>query len=245
MEPADHIAAVRRESAAVVTAARRGADAPVPSCPDWTVGDLVAHLGVAHRWATANVREPADQLVRGARHKWGIEATDPRLFEWFEEGAEELASVLQATDPDTPVATFGEPHAARFWGRRMAHESLVHRWDAERAHGEPRPIDAELAADGIDQGLYVLVPMARQGSTVAGTGERFHLHRTDGEGEWLVVVEGDGIRVSREHGKGDVAVRGRAADLLLWLWHRVPPDDLEVFGDATLLDRWFDLVPPV
>src|SRR5207253_3038416 len=138
MEPADHIAAVRRESAAVVTAARRGADAPVPSCPDWTVGDLVAHLGVAHRWATANV-------------------------------------------------------------------------------GEPGPIDAELAADGIDEGLYVFVPMARQGSTVAGTGERFHLHRTDGEGEWLVVVEGDGIRVSREHGKGDVAVRGRAADLLLWL----------------------------
>ena len=97
MEPAEHIAALRREGAAVATAARSGLDAPVPSCPDWTVADLVAHLGVAHRWATANVREPSDQLVRGARHKWGVEASDPRLLEWFDEGVAEFLANWSST----------------------------------------------------------------------------------------------------------------------------------------------------
>ena len=152
---------------------------------------------------------------------------------------------LESTDPDTPVATFAPPATAGFWGRRMAHETLIHRWDAESAHGQPGPFDAELAADGIDEGLNVFVPFVRAGSQVKGSGETFHIHRTDGEGEWLVTVEDSGVRVSREHAKGDVALRGRAEDLLLWLWHRTPPDNLEVFGDPALLDRWFELIPPV
>jgi hypothetical protein len=34
------------------------------------------------------------------------------------------------------------------------------------------------------------------------------------------------------------------SDLLLFLWHRIPADRLEVFGDAALLERFFELVPP-
>jgi len=245
MDPADYIAAIRREGAAVAAAARAGTDATVPSCPGWTVADLVAHLGVAHRWAYENVSTRATELVRGAKHKFGIEPSDPRLSAWFDEGVEQLTSVLESTDADTPVATFAPPATAGFWGRRMAHETLIHRWDAESAHGQPGPFDAELAADGIDEGLNVFVPFVRAGSQVKGSGETFHIHRTDGEGEWLVTVEDSGVRVSREHAKGDVALRGRAEDLLLWLWHRTPPDNLEVFGDPALLDRWFELIPPV
>jgi predicted lipid carrier protein YhbT len=62
-------------------------------------------------------------------------------------------------------------------------------------------------------------------------------------GEWLVRFNGDDVTVTREHGKGDVAVRGPVEDLFLWLWGRIPADRLEVFGDRSLLERYRQLVP--
>ena len=56
--------------------------------------------------------------------------------------------------------------------------------------------------------------------------------------------EPERVVVTREHAKGDVAVRGPASDLLLFLWHRIPADRLDVVGDAALLERFFDLVSP-
>jgi hypothetical protein len=69
-------------------------------------------------------------------------------------------------------------------------------------------------------------------------GETIHLHCTDVDGEWLVRLAPDGLEVTREHAKGDVAAKGGASDLLCWLLGRGPIDDIEVFGDAALLDRW-------
>jgi hypothetical protein len=74
-------------------------------------------------------------------------------------------------------------------------------------------------------------------------GETYHFHRTDGEGEWLVRFEGDEVTLRHEHGKGDVAVRGPAEDLFLWLWGRIPADRPEVHGDASLLNHYRELVP--
>jgi hypothetical protein len=78
---------------------------------------------------------------------------------------------------------------------------------------------------------------------LAGAGGTIHLHATDdgleGTGEWLIELSPDGIRSERGHAKGDVALRGRAEDLLLWAWNRVPVDDrFEVFGDPLPLDTW-------
>ena len=73
-----------------------------------------------------------------------------------------------------------------------------------------------------------------------GTGETIHLHCTDGEGEWLVRLAPGGVNVVNEHAKGDVAARGAASDLLLMMWGRVPVTQVEVFGDASLLERWSD-----
>ena len=33
-----------------------GLESVVPTCPGWTVADLVAHQGMVHRWAAANLR---------------------------------------------------------------------------------------------------------------------------------------------------------------------------------------------
>lgn len=58
-----------------------------------------------------------------------------------------------------------------------------------------------------------------------------HLHATDGEGEWLIRFDPGDVVVESGHAKGDAAVRGPAGDLLLWLYGRVPLDDLQAFGD--------------
>ncbi len=128
----------------------------------------------------------------------------------------------------------------------MAQETAVHRWDAQNALGVPDSIEPELACDGIDEMLDVMLPFARRWAESArgGRGETYHFHRTDGPGEWLVRFQGEGATVTREHAKGDVAVRGAASDLLLFLWGRLPGEQLEVLGDSSLIGRYFELMPP-
>ena len=136
----------------------------------------------------------------------------------------------------------------RFWTRRQAHEAAVHRWDAQNALGAPAPaaIDSKLAADGIDEWLSVFaVSRSRQTSTRIGLGESYHFHCTDEHGEWVVRFEGSDIDVKREHVKADVALRGGASDLLLFLWRRRSAETLEVLGDSSLLEWWPELLPAI
>ena len=118
----------------------------------------------------------------------------------------------------------------------MAHETSVHRWDAELAAGEARPIDPELASDGVDEFLNVMLLQPRFSSApIEGS---VHLHATDTPGEWLVREQEDGtLVVTAEHAKGDAALRGAASDLLLALWGRVGSDALEVIGDRAVAER--------
>lgn len=169
------------------------------------------------------------------------------LLALFARTAATLEDLLYVLPPETPIRTWWAPEqTVGFLQRRMALETAIHRWDAQRASLTPDPVEGELAADGIDETLDIMLP-ARRGwasSPRRGAGERYHLHRTDGPGEWLVEFEPDSVQVRREHAKGDVALRGAASDLLLWLWRRIGIDHLEVFGDHMLLQRFFELVPP-
>jgi uncharacterized protein (TIGR03083 family) len=140
--------------------------------------------------------------------------------------------------PETPVWTFSSTNrTAAFWQRRRSQETGIHRYDAELAAGTPSPLDAALAVDGIDEFLTVFLP--RLADNFGDLGDAtVHLHCTDVEGEWLVTNHGGEVSVTREHAKGDVAARGSASDLVLFLWGRAPTDSLEVFGDADLLARF-------
>jgi uncharacterized protein (TIGR03083 family) len=117
----------------------------------------------------------------------------------------------------------------------MAHETSVHRWDAQLAAGDPQPIDGNLATDGVDEFLENFL---ENEDRISSAGELIHMHRTDGPGEWLIRLSPDGAHVSHGHEKGDVAVRASSSDLVLLLWGRVKPDDVEIFGDRALLDRF-------
>jgi uncharacterized protein (TIGR03083 family) len=238
-----YIDAIERESATfVVTAAAIDSDARVPSCPDWTVDDLLRHVGVVQRWATGQVAERRTERVWNA----DVDAPTERdaLVAWVRESSAGLVAVLRATPPDTAMWTFPGMGEARFWSRRQAHEIALHRVDMQLARphgaGAPDPIEAELACDGIDEFLEGVVPY-RLRDRMVGDGQTFHFHRTDGEGEWLVRLTPSGPEIERTHAKGDLAVRGGASDLLLVLRNRGGADAVEVFGDAALLDRWHDI----
>ncbi len=239
METSDYIEAVARESRALTAAAERAPAAEVDSCPGWDMLDLLLHIGRVHRYW--------DQVVE-RRLESNEEASRIDLPEreaavgWFSAGAGHLVETLTAADPDDPVWTWAHQKNVAFVCRRMAQETAVHRWDAESAAGDPHPVEVVLAADGVDEFLDIWMPAEEQ--TFGHPGESIHLHQTDGEGEWFLSLSPEGIGVERAHGKGSVAVRAPASDLLLMLWRRLGARDVEVFGDERLLVKflaWMDL----
>jgi uncharacterized protein (TIGR03083 family) len=235
----DYLGAIRDNATALVDAAESaGLDSHVPSCPDWSVADLLEHIGYVHRWAAANLdRSPSDPRI-GSRDL-GFTAPEPdALPSWVREGASDLVDKLGAQPPDTPAWTWLPPPTNGFWRRRQAHETAVHRVDAQLAAGTVAPIDGPLAADGIDEWLSLVPNLPWVEEKITGAGETIHLHCTDVDGEWLVRLEPMGLELERTHAKGDVAARGTAFDLLSWLMGRGPVGPLEVFGDAALLERW-------
>jgi len=220
---------LEKDGGALAAAARGNLDPPVETCPGWSVGDLVDHTGKVHRfWAQIAAGADRSSVVRES-------APDPeRVVEWFEEGLAHLTTTLRSADPDRSIWTWAPvEHPTVAWIiRRMAHETAIHRWDAQAAVGHPDPIDAGFAADGIDELLFVFLPAEPQ--LHKGDGRRAHIHCTDVEGEWLVQMQEGAFTVVREHSKGDAAIRGPAADVLLALWERVPFSNVEVLGDESV-----------
>jgi uncharacterized protein (TIGR03083 family) len=240
MEPAAYIDHIRDDGTALVGAARKGPDAPVPTCPEWDVTALVVHIGRIHRWAGDTVATRAFEPVR--RQTPPEDGTEPEtVFAWYEDGLQHLLDALGAADPEDQVWNFrdGAPGPARFWHRRMAQETVIHRWDAENAVGAASPLDTALAVDGIDEFLSLL-PGRFERSPVPGLSGSLHLHSTDAEGEWWLRLAPDHIEQRREHAKADAAIRGPASALFLWVVNRLPADapELAGFGDPAVIEAW-------
>lgn len=219
-------------------AAAAGVSAAVPTCPGWTVADLLDHLVRGDDWAKRIVERGQQGITeRTLPEAPADEPEGEALVPYFRDGARALVHTLSNVDPATPAWTFSAAdRTATFWQRRRAQETAVHRVDAESAAGEVTPIDTELAADGIDEFLSSFLPRLQEPLGTVGD-FTFHLHCTDTEGEWLLSQRDGAAIVTAEHAKGDVAARGAASDLLLFLWGRVSADSLEVFGDEALLER--------
>ncbi|HUZ38882.1 MAG TPA: maleylpyruvate isomerase family mycothiol-dependent enzyme [Streptosporangiaceae bacterium] len=244
---ADRLSAEIVGSTATLAGLVDGADLtrPVPTCPAWTLRQLTTHVGRAHRWAGAIVVTRSAEPIAFRDVPDGKLPEDPRQHaDWLRAGAARLVEAVRDAG-DAPVWTHQGVGPARYWMRRMAHETSVHRADAQLAFGLRPQIDALTAADGIAEWLgFLAAPGA--GSTrpplTALDGRVLHIHATDdgldGSGEWLI-RPGDGrVDVTPGHAKGDVAVRGPASDLLLVLMRRLPATDpaVQVLGDTALLD---------
>lgn len=245
-----YLDAIASDSARLVAALDAGRDREIPWSDAWKVQDCAQHLGAVH-WVVAKVVTGRPTTTFDAFNELDVpDAADLALREWVEGGTAALLEAMGSVGPDEPCWSWWPPEQhAGFWSRRMAQETLVHRWDAELGAGVAIvPTDPALAADGVDEYLDVFVGRVRARTNAPGAGETAHVHCTDTEGEWLVTFPRPGAsELRREHAKGDVAFRGPAEGLLLFLWGRVDAGDagVDVIGDDGVVGRWRELVPAI
>lgn len=234
MEINEFIVALDRDSAAFVDACEvAGLTTVVPSCPGWTVADLLWHLSeVHHFWRTV----VAEQLSEWQGYTQPPRPVDQGLAGMYHRVRGDLLATFAEVDPALSVWTWSHDKTAGFVIRRMAQETAVHLWDATEAAGMSNPMEPMLASDGIDEFLSHFLPDAAEGAAaVAGS---VHLHCGDVPGEWTVREGDDGFVVVREHSKGDCAIRGAASDILLALWRRAPLSTCDVVGDSDVAARF-------
>lgn len=220
--------------------------APVPTCPDWTVLDLVRHLGGVYRWVCAHVSrgitDRPDPQLREDLMRSNFPSREETL-PWWEEQIKTTMQLLETIDPQLPAWNWApQAKVAAFWHRRMAHETAVHCWDLQMAHGMAEPIDTRLAADGVSEVLDSWLPAGRR----RGPTDRFgvvQLIATDADHEWFLRLRGEGVALLDTDTILDdadpheqVVAAGTASDLDLALWGRVGFDVLDVSGDESLLE---------
>lgn len=233
----EYVSVVRREGASLAGVGPLGLDDPVPTCPGWTVGRLLLHVGRIYRYAAEILETRATKAPE--RPERPPADSDP--VEYVLDGLEEIVTALGEVEADTPVWNWSvQPDVAVFWARRMAHESLIHRVDAKLAHDVANVIDADLAVDGVAELLDTLAPRVFDRG-IAGLAGTMHLSATDADAPWTVKLAPDSITVSRGASgsrSADVTLRGKASDLLLVLYNRADADTVDLDGDEGLLARW-------
>ncbi len=239
MEVSEHIAALRVDGALMAAAIDAvGPDAAIPTCPEWTMRDLVLHQGEVHRWARTHVAEARTEPVGDDTEWLGPLPDDGALAAWFREGHAMLVDALETADPDVQCWSFlAAPSPLAFWARRQCHETGIHRADAQSASGAITPFPAAVAADGIDELLtgFVTRPKSRLRSE---TPTSLRVQADDTGDEWLVRVHDTVVTERNAGASADCTIRGAASDLHLFLWNRGIADPLAVDGDTSVLDLW-------
>jgi uncharacterized protein (TIGR03083 family) len=237
----DHLEALALEGALYIAAIERGdPDAVVPSCPEWSLRELVHHTGGIHRWATRIVSEraagPIDESLEAVAGGW---PGDEDLAPWFRAGHALLLDALRGASDDDEIWAFlrTAPSGRAFWARRQLHETTIHRVDAELASGAVTDVPVDQAVDGIDELLTGFLP--RKSSRLRPeTTRTISVQPTDADAAWLVTAGPDGATTERVAADADVVVRGSASDLYLLVWNRHSLDGIDVAGDASLLVDW-------
>ncbi|MFJ9697557.1 maleylpyruvate isomerase family mycothiol-dependent enzyme [Kitasatospora sp. NPDC101183] len=252
MKITEHLDALRREGALLAdAAAATELDAPVPTCPDWRLADLLLHTGQIHRWAASYLDRGLQERLddAGEQEVFGPRPSDAAMLDWYREGHAALVDTLAKAPADIECWTFmPAPSPLAFWTRRQAHETTVHRIDADAAAGRLGPeVPAGLALDGIDELLHGF--LRRHRSRLHSEQPRTLLIRpTDGAGDggpWHVTISPAPVAVTTADetadGPADLTLTGPAHDLYLLLWNRLPADAparVDLDGDTTLLDLW-------
>ncbi|MBV9581103.1 MAG: maleylpyruvate isomerase family mycothiol-dependent enzyme [Chloroflexi bacterium] len=241
VDVAELIAGVRREGDRLLEVAAAGdLNTPVPTCPGWELRDLVRHIGGIHRWARQIITTPYTRpLVGDLEVIAGGWPADADLVGWAKSGHDRIVETLEQASPDVAVWSFWpSPSPLAFWARRMAHETAMHRADAEATLiGQIEPYPVDFALDGLEEMLYGFASR-RHSRLQSDPPKTFHLHTTDGAGEWVATIGPEGTRVTSGHAKADCAVAGPASDLFLLVWNRRDTSGLQVFGDTSVLDLW-------
>jgi uncharacterized protein (TIGR03083 family) len=229
--------AVAAEGARLMEAARQGPTAPVPTCPDWDVTELVRHMATVHRWVDGVLAAASP-----APAPWPTEVPEQwaDVAAFYDDGLGRLVAALRAADPERPVWNWwaGGPAPLRAWHRRMAHETAVHRADAEIAvAGVPSPLAPAMAADGIDEYL-MLADRRLAHRPLDRLDGRLGLVADDADLALTVSLAPDGLEVGTGLGGADVVVSGPASSVFFWLVQRLTLGTLGVEGDDEVARDW-------
>lgn len=246
MEIDRHIAALELEAQLFAGAARRtDLDAPVSSCPGWDMRALVRHLSEIHLWAAAQVANRAAKMwvddLSELSACWPDLAVfwprDTELIDWYLATSVNLVRELTSAPTDLECRTFlPAPSPLAMWARRQAHETAVHRFDAEHTGQIPTSFDPDFAADGIDEILGAFAP--RGGTFPIDRPRTMAVHPNDTDARWHITMAPTGITTNGEEHPPDVTLIGSASDLYLALWNRGDDSTIEVVGDQELLTAW-------
>jgi uncharacterized protein (TIGR03083 family) len=237
VEHRDFVEQISSQSEALRAAAvKAGPDAVVPTCPEWTIYTLVGHVARVHSWAEIALRTAPD----AERPKPETQPEDwDELLTWSDERVRVLVERLNTTDPDAPAWTFLPDKTAGFWARRQAHETAIHRLDAEHALGGPVPtllFDSEFAADGVDEYLVGTLPHIARRRPIERSG-RMLFHAADAGRAWEVRLEaGQPVTVgpvSDSATDEDTTVAGTADALYRAVWGR--PSTAVITGEPDLV----------
>ncbi len=239
----EFLAHLDADSHLLAAAAARGLEPDVPCCPGWTVHDLVAHMGYV-------ISQKAEIVAGGWVDEWPprthlAEGADP--LEWYRAESVRLYETLAAADPNAPAVTFGSDKTVAFWIRRMAHEAVVHRVDAEQAHGYESAIDPELAVDGVAELFDVFITGYRPWASFDPGEDVVRVEVADRS--WTVRL---GRLVGSRRGRDydlpttvlepeatpGAVVTGEPDRMLLWMWGRAPISDVTVAGEFELAERF-------
>ena len=269
VEISAHIDALERDGALLADAAEAaGLRAVVPGCPGWQVRDLVRHQAYVHDWAARHVRDRSPELIDDGITEPDILSRGPAdagLIAAYRDGHAALVATLRDADPDLECATFmPAPSPLAFWARRQAHETAIHRYDAQSAAvvGPPRPADAfdpPFAADGVDELIMGFAARRRYRPRAAGDGgdggggdgaRSLAVRAQDAAGGWHVRLDDGAVGppVSRLDGRDDPAadctLHGPAAGLYAFLWNRsdAARAGLTITGRPHVLAAWTDSV---
>ncbi|MCW2758330.1 MAG: hypothetical protein JWO46_2076 [Nocardioidaceae bacterium] len=234
------------------SAAAAGPDAAVPTAPEWTVADLVAHVGQTQHWVAEMIeRRIADPTQLPT--EMAVAPTDPGEWQaWLAESAQRFTSACSDDALDAPVfnPAGDERTGGRFWMSSVLNEAVVHGVDAATAVGRPTDIDADVAAALITNHLAMLtsptwaMQRAESANAIRGTGQTLQWLATDTADAWFVERRPDATTWQATTQQADVTVTGPARSLLLTLTRRLPltdrDADISIDGDADLAQHWVD-----
>lgn len=233
------------EAALLKSAALAAApDAPVPSCPEWTAAGLLEHVTETYDHKIQSMR-----LMRSPADTDRIDRPGSAAAR-FDAALADLVAEFDARGPETLAYTwYGPDQSVGFWIRRMAHETVVHRADAELAAGRPiGPIDSALAVDGIDEMLDIMLAWGSRAyrnwaadDLAANNGLAVALET--GDRAWTVQVATEGVSIiDGVTADAQATVKGSPGEILMWLWRRVPAGLVAVEGDRERAGRLYDLI---
>lgn len=205
-----------RDHSRMVELAPPSLAAVVPACPGWTVEDLLRHTAMVYLHKAESIRTgakptgtwpPAELAQMDPVH--ALQQCYGRLIEQFD-----------SHTPEDPAFTWvKDDQSVGFWIRRLAHETSIHRYDLESALGIATPIDPDLATDGIDEILTVMLVRSKPDDDATGA----TLTLRSAGLAWTLAIARDVVTLERQvSDRADAQISGRPSELLLWLWGRGP-----------------------